>query len=423
MPSRPACLSALRPTVSGEVTCTRSGANASSAARTWVADRLARLDPRDPAPAVRREAGRRRDDEHLVAVVDEPVDDGLDGRRGAVDRREERLGNESYPHARQRVVGVPTRCTHRGGRRMNGRSAGEPDPEHRLARSRRRCRWCRRAAPRRSGGRCRARGRCPCRRPWSCRTRRTRGRRRRAPSRSPCRRPRPRSRRRPRAVVIRRVPSPSIASTALSTRLVHTWFSSPGYASMRGSSASYSRTTVDAVAELVAEHHERALQALDDVDRLHRGAVHLGVGAHRTDQLRDPSGGLAHLGQQRRTRTGCPATHSRPGCEGRALEHRRPPARTRRRSTPAAANVAARSQPSVHAVAGEPVGDRLLAVRDGQRIPGAGARARSRGASPRAAGTARWTRRARPAGRGTPAAPGTRGRDRRRIGWPRPRGC
>ena len=39
------------------------------------------------------------------------------------------------------------------------------------------------------------------------------------------------------------VPTPPIASTALSTRLVHTWFSSPGMASMTGRSAAYSRTT------------------------------------------------------------------------------------------------------------------------------------------------------------------------------------
>ena len=39
------------------------------------------------------------------------------------------------------------------------------------------------------------------------------------------------------------VPSPPIASTALSTRLVQTWLSSPGIASIRGTPAAYSRTT------------------------------------------------------------------------------------------------------------------------------------------------------------------------------------
>ena len=38
-------------------------------------------------------------------------------------------------------------------------------------------------------------------------------------------------------VEIRRVPFPSMASTALSIRFVQTWLSSPGIASMRGTSA------------------------------------------------------------------------------------------------------------------------------------------------------------------------------------------
>ena len=39
------------------------------------------------------------------------------------------------------------------------------------------------------------------------------------------------------------VPRPSIASTALSTRLVQTWFSSDPYASISGTSWANSRTT------------------------------------------------------------------------------------------------------------------------------------------------------------------------------------
>ena len=44
-------------------------------------------------------------------------------------------------------------------------------------------------------------------------------------------------------MLIRSVPVPFIASTALSIRFVHTWFSSPAYASIRGTSAPYDRIT------------------------------------------------------------------------------------------------------------------------------------------------------------------------------------
>ncbi len=80
-------------------------------------DQLARLDPGDPAAAVGREPGRLGDDDDVVAGVDEPVEHRLDRGRGAVDRREERLGNESDPHGdRVRWRGRPDHgCDMTGG--------------------------------------------------------------------------------------------------------------------------------------------------------------------------------------------------------------------------------------------------------------------------------------------------------------------
>ena len=46
-----------------------------------------------------------------------------------------------------------------------------------------------------------------------------------------------------------------MASMALSMRFVHTWFSSPGIASMRGGRAVVAHDR-DVLSELVREHHE-----------------------------------------------------------------------------------------------------------------------------------------------------------------------
>ena len=62
-----------------------------------------------------------------------------------------------------------------------------------------------------------------------------------------------------------------MASTALSIRLVQTWLSSPGVrldARQVGVVVAHDR---DAVAQLVPEHHQGALEALGDVDRLQGG--------------------------------------------------------------------------------------------------------------------------------------------------------
>ena len=70
---------------------------------------------------------------------------------------------------------------------------------------------------------------------------------------------------------------------------------------------------LDPLLRLVVEHHQRALEPLDDVDRLEGRAVHLGVGPHRVDELGDPAGGLAQLAEQP-----CPSTACRRPTRGRA---------------------------------------------------------------------------------------------------------
>ena len=67
----------------------------------------------------------------------------------------------------------------------------------------------------------------------------------------------------------RSVPSPSIGVDGVVERLVHTWLSSPGYPSIRGRSGVVLAHDRHAVAQLVAEHHQRALDPLGHVDRLH----------------------------------------------------------------------------------------------------------------------------------------------------------
>ena len=65
-------------------------------------------------------------------------------------------------------------------------------------------------------------------------------------------------------MIVRRSPS---ASIALSMRFVQTWLSSEPEASMRGSVAVEVAHDLDPLlAQLVAEHRERALEPLVDVD-------------------------------------------------------------------------------------------------------------------------------------------------------------
>ncbi len=59
-----------------------------------------------------------------------------------------------------------------------------------------------------------------------------------------------------------------MASTALSMRFVQTWLSSPGLADDGGYGVVVVAHDGDAVAQLVAEHDQRALEAVDDADGL-----------------------------------------------------------------------------------------------------------------------------------------------------------
>ena len=109
-----------------------------------------------------------------------------------------------------------------------------------------------------------------------------------------------------------------------------------------------------------------------DVDRLHRGAVDLGVGPHRGDELGDPAGGLLDLGEQRRASTACsPPTPGR--APGRARRRARAAARSHQAtSTPAAASGGASGHVPLDAVSARATSDSvLLAVGQGQRV-GAG---------------------------------------------------
>ena len=51
----------------------------------------------------------------------------------------------------------------------------------------------------------------------------------------------------------------------------------------------------DAITELVSKHDQRALEAVRQVDLLHRRAVQLRVGPDGGDKLGDAPGGLLHL--------------------------------------------------------------------------------------------------------------------------------
>ena len=57
-------------------------------------------------------------------------------------------------------------------------------------------------------------------------------------------------------------------------------------------------------AELVAEHHQRAVEAVGEIHPLHRGPVELGVGPHRVHQVGDPPRRLLDLREECRGRKG-----------------------------------------------------------------------------------------------------------------------
>ena len=90
---------------------------------------------------------------------------------------------------------------------------------------------------------------------------------------------------------------PFAASSALSTRLAHTWLSSPPNPWMRGRSASTSRLTLHLFpAGFRVEHGERIGQPLADIHGFGHGRlVHVGEALHRRDEVVDPGGGRLDL--------------------------------------------------------------------------------------------------------------------------------
>ena len=119
----------------------------------------------------------------------------------------------------------------------------------------------------------------------------------------------------------------------------------------------------DAVAQLVAEHDQGALEPVGDVDVLDGGAVELGVGLHGRDELGDPAGRLLHLGDQGRRSSRCsPPTRGRPAGRCPAAASR---AVAPRRRTPAAGQRRGDHPVAVDLVVAEPVEERLLAVGEG----------------------------------------------------------
>ena len=323
-----------------------------------------------------------------MAVVHHPIDYGLDGRRGAVDRWEERLGNEGCSHAAS-VSSACQRDAAPGWPPDERRSAGEPDPEHRLARSESMSIVppCRSTTIRRAMSRPR-----PVPWPTSLVVKNgleRAGRRPRAACPGRCRAISTTTASPSARVATRRVPAPSIASTALSMRLVHTWLSSPAYASIARDVGVVVADDGRRRRELVAEHHQRALEPLGDVDR---AASRRGPSGSRTGPRRPGRRPAASTPSPRPSSAG--RRHgARPPTPGRAPGTARrgpsPPARTRRRRPRPRPAPARPAQSSLDAVAGEPVGQRVLAVGEGERVAGAGRRRRARGAARRARRTAR----------------------------------
>ena len=150
--------------------------------------------------------------------------------------------------------------------------------------------------------------------------------------------------RRVRIVIVPRSPS---ASIALSSRFVHTWLSSEPRTVSFGSVAVVVALDLDRrVLELVAEHGERRLEPLVQVDLDQRAAVHVGVGLDRADERGHALGRLAQLGGERVRAVSVAATQRSAGVGRRAGERVR-----RGRATPRRRPAAASGSASRHASA------------------------------------------------------------------------
>ena len=137
---------------------------------------------------------------------------------------------------------------------------------------------------------------------------------------------------------------------------------------MRGRPGSKSRDHLDAVLELVVEDHQRVLEALRDIDVLHRGLVEIGVGLDRADdvgdRLRRSAGSRRSAAARRAARRATAAPESR--CGGaKAVGDRRRAARPSSRRPPSPARCPrASATPSVLEPVDQP---RLLAPRSRRR--------------------------------------------------------
>ena len=109
-------------------------------------------------------------------------------------------------------------------------------------------------------------------------------------------------------VAMRIVPLPSTASMALVIRLVQTWLSSDGTASICGTSAPYSLDHY-AIADPVLEHDERVIEPFGHVDHLHTRPIELRIRLEGVDERRDARCRLLDLGQQCLGRERASATH------------------------------------------------------------------------------------------------------------------
>ena len=111
------------------------------------------------------------------------------------------------------------------------------------------------------------------------------------------------------------MPWPSSASSALTIRFVHTWLSCEPWARTRGSSAVVQALDPHvAVLQPVAEHPQRRLEALVDVDLADVVAVHVRVLLDRPDELGDAAGALVQLVDQA---VGVERRRQTPGSGGR----------------------------------------------------------------------------------------------------------
>jgi hypothetical protein len=162
--------------------------------------------------------------------------------------------------------------------------------------------------------------------------------------------------------VIRSVPAPSIASTALSMRLVHTWFSSPAYASIRGASAAYSRTIVTpSPSRLRSITSVLSMPSVISTCWIEARSI---CAYDRTAATRSQTRRIDSLVSATTAVTdNALATHSSPG-ERRPRQHRA--ARSHQAtSTPAAASARRDDPVALDAVPAEPVGKLVLQVGGG----------------------------------------------------------